>query len=34
VSIAEDTLRIFSAEQLDQMFNQTVIPLRYTPKKV
>lgn len=34
VSIAEDTLRIFSTEQLDNMFNQTVIPLRYTPKKV
>jgi splicing factor 3B subunit 3 len=33
VSITADTLRIFSTDQLDNMFNQTVIPLRYTPKK-
>lgn len=34
VSVAEDSLRIFSTEQLDNIFNQTIIPLRYTPKKV
>jgi len=34
VSVAGDTLRIFSSEQIDNMFNQTIIPLRYTPKKM
>jgi splicing factor 3B subunit 3 len=34
VSVADETLRIFSTEQLDNMFNQTIIPLRYTPKKM
>jgi len=34
VSISGDTLRIFTTEQLGDMFNQTHIPLRYTPRKM
>jgi len=34
VSIAADTLRIFTIEQLGQMFNQTTYPLRYTPRRL
>eukprot|EP01126_Amoeba_proteus_P058655 TRINITY_DN7590_c0_g1_i6.p1 TRINITY_DN7590_c0_g1~~TRINITY_DN7590_c0_g1_i6.p1 ORF type:complete len:732 (+),score=137.55 TRINITY_DN7590_c0_g1_i6:1565-3760(+) len=34
VSVAAENLRIFSMEQLGNMFNQTSIPLRYTPHKI
>eukprot|EP01124_Arcella_intermedia_P030027 TRINITY_DN6478_c0_g1_i1.p1 TRINITY_DN6478_c0_g1~~TRINITY_DN6478_c0_g1_i1.p1 ORF type:complete len:1199 (-),score=275.88 TRINITY_DN6478_c0_g1_i1:1875-5471(-) len=34
VSIAADSLRIFTTEQLGDMFNQTSIPLRYTPRRM
>eukprot|EP01125_Pyxidicula_operculata_P009280 TRINITY_DN305_c3_g1_i1.p1 TRINITY_DN305_c3_g1~~TRINITY_DN305_c3_g1_i1.p1 ORF type:complete len:1202 (+),score=317.43 TRINITY_DN305_c3_g1_i1:1768-5373(+) len=34
VSISGDTLRIFTTEQLGDLFNQTTIPLRYTPRKM
>lgn len=34
VSISGENLRIFSPEQLGNMFNQTSIPLRYTPRKM
>lgn len=34
VSISGENLRIFSTEQLGNMFNQTTIPLRYTPRKM
>nr|XP_010937208.1 spliceosome-associated protein 130 A [Elaeis guineensis] len=33
VVIAGDALRIFTIERLGETFNETVIPLRYTPKK-
>jgi len=34
VSIAGESLRIFTTEQLGDMFNQSTIPLRYTPRKM
>lgn len=34
VSISGDSLRIFTIETLGQLFNQTIIPLRYTPRKL
>lgn len=33
VAIAQNTLRIFSIERLGETFNQTEIPLRYTPRR-
>lgn len=34
VAISENSLRIFSVERYGEIFNQTVIPLRYTPRKM
>jgi splicing factor 3B subunit 3 len=34
VGIAGTTLRIISIEKLGQLFNQTIVPLRYTPRKL
>lgn len=34
VCIAENTLRIVTLERLGELFNQTVVPLRYTPRKL
>ncbi|KAI8539899.1 hypothetical protein RHMOL_Rhmol09G0218500 [Rhododendron molle] len=33
VSVAGDALRVFTIERLGETFNETVIPLRYTPRK-
>ncbi|KAH8497167.1 hypothetical protein H0E87_019750 [Populus deltoides] len=33
VSVAGDALRIFTIERLGETFNETAIPLRYTPRK-
>ncbi|MCO5600362.1 hypothetical protein L7F22_054473 [Adiantum nelumboides] len=33
VSVAGDALRVFTIERLGESFNQTVVPLRYTPRK-
>ncbi|CAI7765258.1 unnamed protein product [Closterium sp. NIES-53] len=33
VAVAGETLRVFTVERLGEVFNQTVIPLRYTPRK-
>lgn len=33
VSVAGEALRIFTIERLGETFNETVIPLRYTPRK-
>ncbi|KAI5084296.1 hypothetical protein GOP47_0000465 [Adiantum capillus-veneris] len=33
VSVAGDALRVFTIERLGETFNQTVVPLRYTPRK-
>ncbi|KAI3937987.1 hypothetical protein MKX01_027914 [Papaver californicum] len=33
VSVAGNALRIFAIERLGETFNETVIPLRYTPRK-
>jgi splicing factor 3B subunit 3 len=34
VAISANTLRIFVLEQLGELFNQTVLPLTYTPRKL
>lgn len=34
VAISGNTLRIVTVERLGELFNQTVIPLRYTPRKM
>ena len=34
VSISKNTLRVLSLEDLNSNFNQTVVPLRYTPRKL
>lgn len=34
VAISENTLRIVTLERLGELFNQTVVPLRYTPRKL
>ena len=34
VAVAGNTLRILAVDNLGSMFNQTVIPLRYTPRKM
>jgi splicing factor 3B subunit 3 len=34
VAIVGDTMRIFYVERLGELFNQTNIPLRYTPRKM
>jgi len=34
VCVAGNTLRILMNERLGEMFNQTVVPLRYTPRKM
>lgn len=34
VGISSHTLRIITPERLGEMFNQTVIPLRYSPRKM
>merc|ERR1712127_712801 len=34
VCISENTLRIVMLEKLGELFNQTVVPLRYTPRKL
>ena len=34
VAISGDTLRILAVESLGQLFNQTTLPLRYTPRKM
>jgi splicing factor 3B subunit 3 len=34
VAISENSLRIFSVERFGEIFNQTVIPLRYTPRRM
>ena len=34
VAISENTLRIVTLERLGELFNQTVVPLRYTPRKM
>ncbi|RHN64021.1 putative transcription factor WD40-like family [Medicago truncatula] len=34
VSVSGEALRIFTVERLGETFNQTVIPLRYTPRKL
>jgi len=34
VAISENTLRIITIEKLGEMFNQTVHPLRYTPRQM
>lgn len=33
VSVAGDALRVFTIERLGEAFNETAIPLRYTPRK-
>lgn len=33
VAVAGDALRIFTIERLGETFNQTIMPLRYTPRK-
>lgn len=33
VAVAGDALRIFTIERLGETFNETVLPLRYTPRK-
>jgi len=33
VSVSGDALRIFTIERLGETFNETEIPLRYTPRK-
>ena len=33
VAVAGDALRVFTIERLGETFNQTVVPLRYTPRK-
>ena len=33
VAIAENTLRILTVDSLGELFNQTKVPLRYTPRK-
>jgi splicing factor 3B subunit 3 len=33
VAVAKDALRVFTIERLGETFNQTVVPLRYTPRK-
>ncbi|KAF5467224.1 hypothetical protein F2P56_017072 [Juglans regia] len=33
VAVAGDALRVFTIERLGETFNETVIPLRYTPRK-
>ncbi|KAG0471556.1 hypothetical protein HPP92_016102 [Vanilla planifolia] len=33
VAVAGDALRIFTIERLGETFNETIIPLRYTPRK-
>lgn len=33
VAVAGDALRVFTIERLGETFNQTVMPLRYTPRK-
>lgn len=33
VSVAGDALRVFTIERLGETFNQTIVPLRYTPRK-
>ncbi|KAK1311917.1 hypothetical protein QJS10_CPA07g00290 [Acorus calamus] len=33
VAVAGDALRIFTIERLGETFNETVVPLRYTPRK-
>ncbi|KAG5533303.1 hypothetical protein RHGRI_027481 [Rhododendron griersonianum] len=33
VSVAGDALRVFTIERLGETFNETAIPLRYTPRK-
>ena len=34
VAISDNNLRIFYVERLGEIFNQTVLPLRYTPRKI
>lgn len=34
VAIAGNTLRIISVERLGENFTHTVVPLRYTPRKI
>eukprot|EP01038_Epipyxis_sp_PR26KG_P011576 gene11576-15501_t len=34
VAVAGNTLRIFTIDNLGELFNQTTIPLRYTPRKM
>lgn len=34
VAVTGSTLRVFTVERLGQLFNQTVVPLRYTPRKL
>ncbi|KAF9623834.1 hypothetical protein IFM89_005419 [Coptis chinensis] len=34
VAVTGDALRIFTIEQLGETFNETMIPLRYTPRKL
>lgn len=34
VAIAGNSLKIFSVERLGEIFNQTIIPLRYTPRRM
>ena len=34
VCISDNTLRIVMLEKLGELFNQTVVPLRYTPRKL
>ncbi|KAJ7522261.1 hypothetical protein O6H91_18G003700 [Diphasiastrum complanatum] len=33
VAVAGDALRVFTIERLGETFNQTIMPLRYTPRK-
>ncbi|XP_074585839.1 spliceosome-associated protein 130 A-like [Curcuma longa] len=33
VAVANEALRIFTVERLGETFNETVVPLRYTPRK-
>jgi splicing factor 3B subunit 3 len=34
VAISDNTLRIITIEKLDEIFNQTIYPLRYTPRQM
>ena len=34
VGISNNTLRIFIPEKLGEVFNQTIVPLRYSPRKM